>query len=226
MRTKWTIVLTVGVMAVLGSMAQADMTAVFSNSYGSTNGGEFLITPTDFKLGGQSFAPANLGQAPGQFETFCLERNENISYGKKYYVSFSTAAINGGVSGGNPDPLDPKTARLYELFITQSLTGYNYGTGSARVASADALQNLIWGLEGEWGVGWTPAGLSGLQKTFYDQVKNYQGGLSDVRVMNVYADANRTQCAQDQLVMVPAPTAVGLGLLGVAIAGYIRRRQA
>ena len=132
------------------SSVRADMVGTFSNSFGTTGGGEFLFTPVgDYE-----------GLTLDPFITFCLERNEYLNFSAQFtVVNIGPAAFNGGVGGGNPDPLDERTAWLYQSFRDGSLTalGYNYSTGAAHVASANALQRVFWGIEQELGDAWTPA---------------------------------------------------------------------
>lgn len=228
MTKRWTLVwglLAVGAISAMPASADPMKVKLNTGPYsagqpGGVIGGEFVATP--YNLG---FTPVGLNG--GTFSTFCLEYSEHFNPGNTYYAQISTGATRGGVSGGNPDPLDQRTARLYELFATQSLAGYSFaGTQAQRTASAGALQRVIWGIEGEFGGGWNSASLTGLEKTFYDQVGNWNGGLGSVRVLNLFSDARMTQYAQDQLVMapVPAPAAALLGALGLGTVALVRRR--
>ena len=128
-------------------------------------GGEFLVTPEDF-----TFTPVSLTDALA-FESFCLERDEYIRFGVEYSVTFSDAAIDGGIGGQDPpdsdsDPLDPMTAYLYSQFITGELDGYVYDDAAARIDSANALQYTIWYIEGELTMDIDD--LSSLTQQFYD----------------------------------------------------------
>ncbi len=205
--------------------AYADLvsTIQISNSYGDTNGGEFLANPANF-----SFMPFSLGSGQsGEFETFCVEVNEHISYGTTYFVDISDHAVHGGAGGGDPDPLDRLTAYLYTQFITGQLANYAYSVGDggvARAASADALQHVFWYIEEEEGLSWTP-GDGSLRDVFYRDATDHAGsGIGGVRILNLFEHADSTGFAQDQLVRTPEPSSL-LALLSCGAVVLVRRRR-
>jgi len=174
------------------------------------------------------------------FVTFCLEANEPINPNNStiYYYQVSQAAISGGISGGNPDPISRATAWLYLQFLSGTLgsfgSQYNYD-GSA--ADANDLQRAIWYLEGE--ISGTTYGVN----NYYAQLAASQGGAGDnngyfdVGVMNIYSRLNSdgtidyTTRIQDQLTPLPSRLTVPdggttLSLLGIAMAGlaFVTRR--
>ena len=108
-------------------------------------GGEFNASSSDF-------VPATMGYAAaatynGGFETFCIEGNEYFNPGRTYYYSISQAAINGGISGGNPDPISMGTAWLYLNFAQGRLAGYNYTVrcGRQRQCGSPSGDHLVAG---------------------------------------------------------------------------------
>ena len=85
------------------------------------------------------------------YYTFCLEQSEYFSPGKEYYVyDVSHGAIEGGQSGGNPDPLSYATAYLFYNYTYNTLLGFDKNSADDN----KALQNAIWSLEGEGVSGW------------------------------------------------------------------------
>jgi hypothetical protein len=179
-----------------------------------------------------SFAPGHAsGFAGGAFlaydtttqsswYTFCLEYNENISLGTNYIVSsVISEAVNGGVSGGNPDRISPQTAYLYYLYATGGLDGVS-GAGTA--AQQVALQNVFWYLENE--IASLPS--NSLTDKYHAIAITADGSQSfGVLVVNPVTAAGGL--AQSQLVYVPEPGALllfGSGLAGLI--AYRRRRRA
>jgi hypothetical protein len=193
---------------------------------GTTGGGEFWVDVQGAGVSGTITATNN------DFITFCLEKNESFgSFGQPLRVAaVSTGAVNGGVSGGNPDPLDPGTAWLFTQFASGTLAGYSHTNGNA-----DSLQRAIWFIEGEFGAGYTLAQLDALDHQAKLWVDDATGaGWTDiglVRVLNLQKFDNASHAwvaSQDQLYLAPVPEPetyamllAGLGLLGVAA----RRRK-
>lgn len=202
------------------------MTIKVHDSYGDAPGGEFIVTP----ISGWSVTPDRLNDSNAYFETFCLEKNEHFSFGPTYTVVLNTEALLGGVGGqvGLGDPLSAETAYLYRQFIDGDLASYDYGTGTGRVDSATALQDVIWYLEDEHAKSWTD-GDNSLQDLFYqDALANAGNDLHGVAVMNLYYTGNgQREFRQDMLVAtsaVPLPASALLGLLGFGFTSRFRRR--
>ena len=154
--------------------------------------------------------------------TFCLEYNEHISFGTNYVVdTVGPAAVKGGVSGGNPDPISSQTAYLYYNYTTGGISGLSgAGTGNQQ----KALQYVIWKLEGE--ISSLPT-LAQESQSVLDFITAYMGIANSatpnqyygVRVVNPVIG---TTAAQSQLVYVPEAGALllfGTGLVGFDVLG-------
>lgn len=133
-----------------------------SSTTGRTGvGGEFKVSGFDNIVIPPAAAVTSIDG--GDFNTFCIEYNESISLPGNYDYTIDSGAVNGGVSGGNPDPIGDATAKLYYMFWTDqwSVTTsgsaasslvditYDYSNSTQRGKDGADLQMAIWFLEGE-----------------------------------------------------------------------------
>ncbi len=202
-------------------------------------GGEFTLYGDSLTLSNNAYVPSTSGKIgrPESFQTFCLERNEFTYNTVDVFVSQSfkdgsagSHAYHGGIGAGDGDDLDARTAYLYHQFAKGTLSGYNYTPGPGqRSASAGALQNAIWWIEGE--LGSMPVGQAAtwiaLAGNAVDPINGWWSGIGDVRVLQLVCEcAHGGAYRQDFIYVTPVPGAVLLGMLGLAVAGVKLRRFA
>lgn len=237
---------TVTVVAALAGTACADSVTITPGAagyQGGNGGGAFTATQASLGFVGTFSGPASNGTS--NFQTFCLQLNENLGFGGTYKTVISTYTVAAGVTNFDPtsgsfganvgqDELSATTAVLYSQFRNSGNFG---GTAPAdTTALVNALQLAIWYSEGELSSPANPNGLNGAFAANSDAVAmfNWAKGVAianpnnfyGVRVLQLF-NASGTN-AQDLLTIVPLPPAAyaGMGTLaGVIGMGYIRRRR-
>ena len=225
--------LSLAAAVALGSVASAapaqlkfvDTDAWGQKAAGDTRGGgPFEATPINQ---GDVQGLGTNGAAPGNYLTFCVELNEHIG-NTTYNAVQNTEAIDGGAGGPSPDPLDARTAFLYTAFLKGTLaskvSGFIVGDG----ASGTALQEAIWVIEDEIDVSTVSSTLATDIIALADAAiaptgEWYNKGIGNVRILNL-TDANGVN-KQDQLILIPLPMPVLLGLVGLVGVAYVSRRK-
>src|SRR4030042_5544995 len=140
------------VLVVTSNFHATTVTVNLVAGYFSGGGGEFTVFPLTGLSGVLDFYdPLTKNIVPGapNYQSFCMELSEYITYGPTYNAVVNDRAIQGSV-GPAGDPLSVGVAWLYNEFRLCVLAGYDY-TVPGRDVSAGMLQDAIWWLEGEAG---------------------------------------------------------------------------
>ncbi len=206
---------------------------------GGAVAGEFVVNASRL-----NFTPQGLGRygaAPDQFISFCVETTEYIQLNRWYTAELNTQ------SRATNQPLRSETAFLYTQFTQGTLSDYKYfdsGAGdAAKVASARALQEMIWYYQDPSGFaaryGANAFGTGGyflgsgahkvLARQWYQEVNdaldgNQWSGIGKVRILNIW---DGSLGRQDTLTLIPLPAPIWLGGVGLGLTGFVvsRRRR-
>ena len=211
-----------GVLAVPAVQAQMQIT-LYQDVYSYSDGGEFNAVPdaallsVNPALAGYAPATADLTAGNPNFQTFCIETEVYFYPGTTYNVTISDGILSGGEQFPDGEPITLGTAWLYSQFAAGALSGYDYDD-SGRTTSAGDLQQAIWYLQGEQtslinggsgadGTIFYNAATSALGAT----INNAANGAYGVVALNLWVpnpDGSNGAAAQDQLMVVPDPSAV------------------
>lgn len=221
----------------VGEIRMDGLRSRFNVVGGGAVAGEFVVNASRL-----SFTPQGLGKygaAPDQFISFCVETTEFIQLNRWYTAELNTQ------SRATNQPLQSETAFLYTQFTQGTLSDYKYfdsGAGdAAKVASARALQELIWyyqdpsGFAARYGANAFDIGGyflgSGAHKALARQWRgevnaaldgNLWSGIGKVRIINIWDNALGRQ---DTLTMIPLPAPVWLASVGLGLAGLVVMRN-
>lgn len=230
---KLTILAVTAAFAAATSAFATPEVKVTGNPWQNNEGGEFTVIPNAealSALGTPNLAPYissynALALYGNGFQSFCLEKNEEVNLGSSYPYGVSTGAISGGNGGGNPDVVSRGVGFLYSEFAKGNLAGYFSANDLTRNQNAGLLQAAIWSLEDE-----TPDKAPGIN-VFYDLAVNHFGSIASAKTdggyeYGVYA-LNLGTNVQDVLIYKSVPDGgTTLMLIGIAFGGvsFLRRK--
>lgn len=148
--------LALGLLLLAQGTSSAAPISVTMYDYDATHGGNPDLDSAA-PGGGGAFWAVTSDPVLGSLLTFCLEVNEHIAYGGSYlFDGLQADAVNGGASGGNPDPVSDASRWLY-LMVSTGLyststysSAFDFNGSSAGLGSVGSLvQMAIWAIEGE-----------------------------------------------------------------------------
>jgi hypothetical protein len=195
----------------MAGIACAEPTVVFADGPGNTQGGIFHASSS----------------AHGNFDTFCVEIGEGLSFGFTYEYTIDTDAKYNGQDQNFTNPLDADTAFIYTSFRQDAIRSLLSKPNMTDEQVADAVQLAVWYIENAQNT--SNADALNLVQIAATKIANGEwSGLGSVRVLNVWDPGfvgDPAHAKQDTLVIVPLPSGAGLAALGLLGIGAVSRRR-
>lgn len=207
------IILVIVSAALLGCAwpAVADLTDPRTASQSALVGGEVPLE----RLLDLSLGPAKPGVDMGRYESFRTERGRYLQTGAALRSVADVRMMPG------EDLLDTQAGRT--SLATGGASGRTYAIGSTRDASADALQGLLWTVEHSTTSRTTDWSAGAVRARFYQYTLAHEGtSTGSIRVLNLFDPSGLKK--PNDVVVVPAPAGVVLGMIGLLLIGRVKRR--
>lgn len=160
------------------------------------------------------------------FQTFCMEEKINMSY-TTYYASIDSFAVRGTTEQnyGDRRAISKGASWIYDQWLDGTLPKYN-----SRDYTNAEINDALWALQEQSATGSTAAAT--LKDLALANAQSAPGGLalnlwkwSSLTLNNGVATTSPTD-VQSHIVLIPAPAAAVLGMMGLGLVGWVKRRMA